>query len=322
MTLILKYLSWLLAVGVGFAGSWFFEFTVTDEDSQRKRLTRSGKWGVGLALVGLVSALSWTVLDDLARRREKADLASFQRESAGRQAELLESQTEVQRGQDTIAQKQDELNRAMEVVTFFIRDDRETLTDAERRSYRQSLEAISGLLTGHQDDVLRELAGLAPQEIESAIEQLPRETVDLVVSSSPECRQLLQRTSTDESGRRMLAILSQPRGLAVVVSVLGDGSLNFRLRHPDDFDLSAGFALEFNDGGSVSLTRDKCETGPGCDVSVQMEAPQAWEEALVVQLASAEIRRLQSLANPEMSIPVDSSAASEVRRAFACIVNR
>ena len=116
MTLILKYLSWLLTVGVGFAGSWLFEFVAPSdrrrlwhqspapdrtgnqedgpdlaENAQRKRLTRSGKWGVGLAIVGLVSALTWTVLDDIARYEEKAKLVEFQEA--------------IQQGQLTITQK-------------------------------------------------------------------------------------------------------------------------------------------------------------------------------------------------------------------------
>ena len=111
--------------------------------------------------------------------------------------------------------------------------------------------------------------------------------------------------------------------MAVVVSVLGDGSLNFRLMQPaEDFNLSAGFELEFDGGETVSITRNRCEAGPGCDVSVMLAAPEAWETDLVVELASAEIRRLRSLANPEMSIAVEPSAASEVRRAFGCVVNR
>ena len=157
MTLILKYLSWLFAVGVGFAGSWLFEFTVTDEDSQRKRLTRSGKWGAGLALVGLVSALCWTVLDDLARQREKAALASFQSESARRQTELQESQA-------AMAQKQDELDDAVEVVTFLLREERGEGSADERRRLRQSLAAISGLLTEREKRVAARARATPPAE--------------------------------------------------------------------------------------------------------------------------------------------------------------
>ena len=322
-TLILKYLSWLLAVGVGFAGSWLFEFTVTDKDSKRKRLTRSGKWGAGLAFIGLVSALCWTALDDMARQKEKEDLARSQEESARRQAELLQSQNGVRQGQLTIVQKQEELDHAMEVVTFLLREERGAATDDERRTYLESLEAISGLLTERDSELLRELAQLPVEEIVTAAEQLPRETVDLIVSNSPECLLLLQRTSNDESGRRMLALLSERLRVAAVVSVLGDGSLNFRLMQPaDEFDLSDGFELEFDGGRTIRITRDRCEIGFGCDVSVMMAEPESWERALVVELASADIRRLGSLANPGMSILVAPSAASEIRRAFGCVVDR
>ena len=104
MILFLKYLSWIVTVGVGFAGSWLLEFTVTEASSKRKRLTRSGKVAASIALVGLVSALFWTILDDRAQRSEKVTLAEYQEASERRQVELQESQAAVQDGQLVIAQ--------------------------------------------------------------------------------------------------------------------------------------------------------------------------------------------------------------------------
>ena len=215
------------------------------------------------------------------------------------------------------------MDHAIKVVTFLLRDNRGAVPDEERRGYRHSLEAISGLLTKHENKLRRGLAELAPEAIVPAVQQTLREAVNLTVSNSPECLGLLKRTGSDKSGRRMLVTLSESPRMAVVISIIGEGSLNFKLRQPaENFDLSGGFELEFDGGRILSVTRDRCQAGPGCDVSVIMKAPEAWESELLVELASAEIRRIWSLANPKVSIPVGLSAASKVRRAFVCVVDR
>lgn len=53
--IVLKYLSWMLTVDTAFVGSWFFEYTITDKETGRKKLTVWGRRGV---VVGL-SWLDW-----------------------------------------------------------------------------------------------------------------------------------------------------------------------------------------------------------------------------------------------------------------------
>ena len=318
--LILKYLSWLLAVGVGFVGSWLYKFTVMDEESHRKGLTRAGKWGAVLAFVGLVSALSWTVLDDLARQQEKAELDEFRSTFENMQAELQVSQGAVQRNQADLLQKQEELNHAMDVIAFQLRPEGGDVTEDERSKYRRSLNTITGLLTIRHEELLSVLAELPPSQVPGAVQQVPPATVDFLVSNSLACLQLLQRNSEDESGRRTLVWLAEEE-LAVVISVRGDGSLNFRPMS-QEWDLSAGFELEFDSGRNFRVSRDRCEnsSGGGCDVSVDMSAPEAWETELIAELASAEISHIRSLGDPARLALVEPGAASTVQQAFQCVV--
>ena len=96
----------------------------------------------------------------------------------------------MQESQAAIAQKQDDLDDAVEVATFLLRQERREPSAEERRRLGQSLEAISGLLIERENELLRELAQLPPQDILSVAEQLPQETVGLAVSNSAECLQL------------------------------------------------------------------------------------------------------------------------------------
>lgn len=76
MTLIvLKYLTWFLSVGTAFVGAWFFEFTITDKDTNRRSLTQWGKRAIIVAGLALILALPLQIATDAAASRsaEKLD---------------------------------------------------------------------------------------------------------------------------------------------------------------------------------------------------------------------------------------------------------
>lgn len=211
----------------------------------------------------------------------------------------------------------------MRLVTFLVRNRTGTATEDTRRAYGQSLQAVSHLLSEAEHESLRDLLKLPAQEIPGRLEELPRQWVDLIVSNSPACLQLLERTNAGDAGRRVLVPLSESVGLAVVISVLGSRTLNFRPMQPaSEFDLSAGFRLELENGRAVRIDRERCQNGPGCDVSITMTSPEPWERDFMTELALAKVVRVRSLARPETALAVDLGGAEKVRRAFGCIVDR
>lgn len=62
--MVLKYLSWMLTVGTAFVGSWFVEYTTTDRETGRRKLTVWGRRGIFLAGLGLVCSLALTLWTD------------------------------------------------------------------------------------------------------------------------------------------------------------------------------------------------------------------------------------------------------------------
>lgn len=61
--MVLKYLSWMLTVGTTFVGTWFFEYTTTDKETGRRKLTVWGRRGIvfsGLALACSLALTLWT----------------------------------------------------------------------------------------------------------------------------------------------------------------------------------------------------------------------------------------------------------------------
>lgn len=60
----LKYLAWLLTVGIPFVGTWFFDFTTTDKATGKKTLTAVGAKVIYLSALSLVCALAVSVWTD------------------------------------------------------------------------------------------------------------------------------------------------------------------------------------------------------------------------------------------------------------------
>lgn len=74
--MVLKYLSWMLTVGTAFVGSWFVEYTTTDRETGRRKLTMWGRRGIFLAGSGLVCSLAltlWTDYDTAYKQKNARD---------------------------------------------------------------------------------------------------------------------------------------------------------------------------------------------------------------------------------------------------------
>ena len=76
--LLLKYVTSILTVGIGFIGSWFFEFTVTDKDTGKRSLTPFGKGAFAASTLSLIlAAVSTTWTDyDASRKEAESELRS------------------------------------------------------------------------------------------------------------------------------------------------------------------------------------------------------------------------------------------------------
>ncbi len=71
LLLVMKYASTFLALGVAFAGSWFFEFTTTDKESGRRTLTKWGTRAVIFASAALICSVVSTIGSDYQANRNQ-----------------------------------------------------------------------------------------------------------------------------------------------------------------------------------------------------------------------------------------------------------
>lgn len=92
--MLLKYLSWMLTVGTAFVGSWFFEYTTTDKETGRKKLTVWGHRGVvfaGLALACSLGLTLWTDYEAAHKQKGAEEEAARDRTSAAEYQRKLET---------------------------------------------------------------------------------------------------------------------------------------------------------------------------------------------------------------------------------------
>ncbi len=68
----LKYFLWILSMGLAFSGTWLFHFTKDHPTNpNRKKFTKSGKWGFGLAIFCFLLAFKGFISDDITARNSK-----------------------------------------------------------------------------------------------------------------------------------------------------------------------------------------------------------------------------------------------------------
>lgn len=86
LLLIAKYASTFIALGVAFAGSWFFEFTSTDKETGKRKLTYWGTRAIIFASIALVCSIVSTIGSDLQSQSSKRD-AEIRANQAAKMAE-------------------------------------------------------------------------------------------------------------------------------------------------------------------------------------------------------------------------------------------
>jgi len=90
-----KYLAASLAAAISFFGAWFFQFTVTDQATNKKRLTKFGRFAFVAAVASLVLSAYLSIEGDRRANAERA-LAAKELRSEKERAEKFRMQVEAE----------------------------------------------------------------------------------------------------------------------------------------------------------------------------------------------------------------------------------
>ncbi|MEL7111797.1 MAG: hypothetical protein AAGK93_02505, partial [Pseudomonadota bacterium] len=89
----LKYGLLLIGNLIAFAGAWLVSFTKTDEVTQRKSLTKWGRWALPIAVILLVAGFGLTVINDR-KSAHKAQLAQKTAQEQNQEIRILLTESE------------------------------------------------------------------------------------------------------------------------------------------------------------------------------------------------------------------------------------
>lgn len=144
---ILKYVAWVLAFGITFSGNWLFEFTVSDPETHRKRLTIYGRVALIAALSSALLAAFLTVYADVEATKKGYTLKEEKIRAENFRLQSIRFQEDI-----SLAQKQAESERKKMVELLSAIDKNKETTPGEvQASVANILDSTEELKKGFPD---------------------------------------------------------------------------------------------------------------------------------------------------------------------------
>lgn len=297
----LKYFTWLLTVGTAFVGSWFVDFTKTDEETNRKKLTVWGRRGVWLAAVGLALSLTLTIAEDV-------QTASKERESQKRAAE--ERQT-------ALAFQQRSENALADIAKLVSLINSAGLSREDRTRVQEAVGSLNGLedyRKNFPDLYQRLIQATTFQEVAPVIEEGLNRAVSSRILNRPECAKVPRPGKEPRSGfPGGHFLVSGSSGFTYMITPSG-----VQFEYTDASDLKSlgdnGYRLLFSDGTqSPQLACKSRKSGMSCaDVTSDVDAKKVY-----VDMQQKTISAVQSGAKRH---ELAKETAEAIRTTFSCII--
>ncbi len=265
LLLIVKYGSTFIALGVAFAGSWFFEFTSTDRETGKRRLTFWGKRAIIFASISLGCSIVSTIGSDLQSRSSTRD-ADIRADQAAKVAEREREAAEEFRTKSLTQ---------TETIVAFIGKNFSKLPDDVKESARETISSLGGLdaLKIEYPDIYEKITGAQSfGEVKIAIQEGLDARVDARISKTKECKKAkIDRSGPGFPGGSEKISQSPVRYFRYMIS---SDEIFFEYT---DFgpavDLADGYTLMFDDGSEplkVDCTRWGRQSYCEADTSVQV----------------------------------------------------
>jgi hypothetical protein len=317
--LFLKYLTWVLTVGLAFAGAWLFEFAKADPVTGRKKLTPWGRRGIVVAALSSLFALATTVWGDVDTAR-KAAAAAAQSVKDRQMVEAEREAADLERQEAAEYRKKAE-SASGESLTLLrlLATDSTTRNEAERSRIR---DAVSGLeaykaLEKLEPGLYERLARLGPFS-EAAVKEYGdayARRVRARVSTRPDCQGIATEFDigdgfigghfwmTDSpTVRPALGFLIRPEAVSVDFRIVSDGP-----------PPKTKYKLTFSDGSASQFLQCRAGGYGTCEDSTRdSDTRQAYEVVQKKLIARVD-------ADNGLSFVVDPDAASRVQRTFSCL---
>ncbi len=299
--MILKYLAWLIGVGVPFAGAWFVNYTETDQITGRKRITRAGYYGLSFAILGLILALSQTI---------KADISAIESRERTERAEM-----ETIRYRSDIEQRTLEIHQLLSLIEPRVGD----LTNDELLNVSQLSTGIEGFRSRYPE--LYDQA-MNASDFQSAARPLNQarefDTIRQFVGGA-DCEDWedvkhgagskLWNLPTDDIS---FALMTHSTGTMLTIS------REASLKMPRELDFSRGLTFEITDGTvMVQRCTDDSESEESCLIRLS-ESVQTRRLHQTLKKSNLQSIRV-GLSSTGKTYSVDQEDSENVRSAVHCV---
>lgn len=299
--MLLKYLSWILTVGTTFVGNWFFEFTTTDKETGRKKLTVWGRRGVvfaGLALACSLGLTLWTDYEAAHKQKGAEEEAARDRANA----------TEYQRKSETALA---DIKSLMEAISAA------PLSQEGKNLIGREVVNLAGVedYKRHFPELYERIKKAASfDDMSSAIrEGLSRAAADRI-SDRPECANV-PRSSNGPILDGFPGDIFMVGETAVINYLITSDGVKFGFSDSSDLNsLGRGsYKFLFADGSESSELRcAEFKTEMSCDDKTSNDSAR-------VVYGDLQKKSVESIKTDANTYPVSESTAKAIRVTFSCI---
>lgn len=298
--IVLKYLSWILTVGTAFVGSWFLEYTTTDRDTGRKKLTVWGRRGILFAGLALACSLVLTLWTD----HEAALKAKRATEEAERERAVA-------------AEHQGNLKTALaDIKSLMTTISATSLSGKDKAAINQTVKTLAGIddyRKYYPDLYDRLMEATSFDETSSAIKEGLYRGVAGRISDEPGCSHLpkpsREMTAGFPAGHFRLG------GLGAINYMITPDYIEFEFSDVSDVNsLSGGkYMFAFADG---SQSRDLHCKSPSTVMSCVQRTSDVQARAVYVELQK---NLIVAVKTETKTYEVSKSTAEALRRTFSCL---
>lgn len=296
----LKYIGLVLTLGTAFVGSWLLEFTVTDKESGRKRVTKWGRRGVvfaGIALLTTLGATVWADYDNTRKQKQAAIRIETEQKNSVTYQKKLESAL-------------GDIHNLLKTISVA------SLDSKEKATIRQTVANLSGIedYKKYYPELYKQImSSTSYAALSDAINEGLTRAVNDRISTDQKCAKIPRASSKPDTGYPAGSFkIGSTTFLSYLIKADGIMLDLMDLDSPNSLK-GGGYFFIYSDGTkSTELACKHRHTGGSC----QDETSQPEVQAIYQQLREKLVTAIESA---HKRYNVTSEIGNEIRATFSCI---
>ncbi|PSH65157.1 hypothetical protein [Phyllobacterium sophorae] len=310
LLLILKYIVAGLSFGVAFAGAWFFEYTTTDKDTGRRKLTHWGKRAIVFTVLAAMIAGLSSIVSDL-RAMRSADEA--QQKLAQSEAATATERANAEQERVEAAKFRNEVLPSIRVLSANLKYLPPRIQDEANKAL-QRLSGVAAIRRDYPELYSQMVNARSVDDVRKASNEAYVLRTEDRLSKTPACQAFFTRTIDPFS---LTARETFPESRSIEITLGPDGvkwDVGDNRAEAGSVGLSRGYVYHFDDGSNLGM---QCEGTPLFSSCANNTAsgPEA-----VFTFRELQNKTIASIAYDNKTIDFPPDIAQRLQQKFACVV--